>query len=71
MTRKLNIDNGLQSQATEHQPVTAAWRNGGIQCWLTVLHSETRPNAKPETVDVQFYAARIIKALICGYGKKL
>jgi hypothetical protein len=30
MTRKLNIDNGLQRQTTEHQPVTAVWRNGGF-----------------------------------------
>ncbi len=29
MTRKLNTDNGLQTQTTEHQPVTAVWRNGG------------------------------------------
>jgi hypothetical protein len=21
-----------------------------VQCWLTVLYSETRPNAKPENV---------------------
>jgi hypothetical protein len=29
MTRKLNTDNGLQRRTTEHQPVTAVWRNGG------------------------------------------
>lgn len=30
MTRKLNTDNGLQRQTTEHQPVTAVWRNDGF-----------------------------------------
>ena len=30
MTRKLNTDNGLQGRTTEHQPVTAVWRNGGF-----------------------------------------
>ncbi|TXH54930.1 MAG: hypothetical protein E6Q89_07350, partial [Bacteroidia bacterium] len=30
MTRKLNTDNGLQGRRTEHQPVTAVWRNGGF-----------------------------------------
>jgi len=30
MTRQLNTDNGLQGQTTEHQPVTAVWRNGGF-----------------------------------------
>jgi hypothetical protein len=25
-----------------------------VQCWLTVLCSETRPNAKPETVMAHF-----------------
>ncbi|MBS1573627.1 MAG: hypothetical protein JST62_14645, partial [Bacteroidetes bacterium] len=30
MTLKLNTDNGLQRQTTEHQPVTAVWRNGGF-----------------------------------------
>ena len=29
MTQKLNTDNGLQRRTTEHQPVTAVWRNGG------------------------------------------
>jgi len=29
MTRQLNTDNGLQGRTTEHQPVTAVWRNGG------------------------------------------
>ena len=29
MTRKFNTDNGLQRRTTEHQPVTAVWRNGG------------------------------------------
>ncbi|MBS0646848.1 MAG: hypothetical protein JSR97_09720 [Verrucomicrobia bacterium] len=29
MTQKLNTDNGFQGRTTEHQPVTAAWRNGG------------------------------------------
>jgi hypothetical protein len=30
MTRQLNNDNGLQKRTTEHQPVTAVWRNGGF-----------------------------------------
>jgi hypothetical protein len=30
MTRQLNNDNGLQRRTTEHQPVTAVWRNGGF-----------------------------------------
>jgi hypothetical protein len=30
MTRQLNTDNGLQGRTTEHQPVTAVWRNGGF-----------------------------------------
>ena len=30
MTRQLNTDNGLQRRRTEHQPVTAVWRNGGF-----------------------------------------
>ena len=30
MTVKLNSDNGLQGRRTEHQPVTAVWRNGGF-----------------------------------------
>jgi hypothetical protein len=30
MTMKLNNDNGLQGQATEHQLPTAVWRNGGF-----------------------------------------
>ncbi|MBK9726488.1 MAG: hypothetical protein IPO86_00055 [Saprospiraceae bacterium] len=30
MTLKLNTDNGLQGRTTEHQPVTAVWRNGGF-----------------------------------------
>jgi len=29
MTLKLNTNNGLQGRRTEHQPVTAVWRNGG------------------------------------------
>jgi hypothetical protein len=29
-TVKPSIDNGLQGQTTEHQPVTAVWRNGGF-----------------------------------------
>jgi hypothetical protein len=29
MTLKHNTDNGLQGRTTEHQPVTAVWRNGG------------------------------------------
>jgi len=29
MKRKLNNDNGLQDCKTEHQAVTAVWRNGG------------------------------------------
>ncbi|MBS0645861.1 MAG: hypothetical protein JSR97_04650 [Verrucomicrobia bacterium] len=29
-TVKLNRDNGLQGRWTEHQPVTAVWRNGGF-----------------------------------------
>ena len=29
-TPKRNIDNGLQGRTTEHQPVTAVWRNGGF-----------------------------------------
>ncbi len=28
-TVKRTIDNGLQGRTTEHQPVTAVWRNGG------------------------------------------
>jgi hypothetical protein len=28
-TVKRSIDNGLQGRTTEHQPVTAVWRNGG------------------------------------------
>jgi len=31
MTQKLNTDNGLQRRTTEHQPVTAVWRNGGCR----------------------------------------
>lgn len=30
MTRKLNIDNDLQGQKTEHQLPTAVWQNGGF-----------------------------------------
>ena len=30
MTVKRSIDNGLQGRRTEHQPVTAVWRNGGF-----------------------------------------
>jgi hypothetical protein len=30
MTLKLNTDNGLQTRTTEHQLVTAVWRNGGF-----------------------------------------
>jgi len=30
MTRQLNTGNGLQGRTTEHQPVTAVWRNGGF-----------------------------------------
>ena len=29
-TSKRSIDNGLQGRRTEHQPVTAVWRNGGF-----------------------------------------
>jgi hypothetical protein len=29
MTLKLNTDNGVQRKTTEHQQVTAVWRNGG------------------------------------------
>ena len=29
-TAKRSIDNGLQGRTTEHQPVTAVWRNGGF-----------------------------------------
>ena len=29
-TVKRSIDNGLQGRTTEHQPVTAVWRNGGF-----------------------------------------
>jgi len=30
MTHKLNTDNGLQTQRTERQHLTAVWRNGGF-----------------------------------------
>jgi len=29
MTLKLNTDNSVQRKTTEHQQVTAVWRNGG------------------------------------------
>ncbi len=39
MTHKPNNANGLQGRATEHQPVTAVWRNGGFSGKLKVSFS--------------------------------
>jgi hypothetical protein len=36
----------------------------GIQCWLSVLSSETRPNERPETVGVHAFVAPLWNGIL-------